>query len=459
LIALLRPPGEPVEVGYRFMAPIDRLLIRHRRGVLIAAGVVGAVGIGLATQLSFDFNPLNLRSAKVESVATLRDLMQDPATTPFTANLLAPSLDEAKKLAKRLDQLPEVARALTLASYIPKDQDAKLALITDAAQLLDLTINPLEVKAPPTDSQSVAAMIAAAASLRSAAGTATGARGDEARRLADVVSALAMADLARRHTAEEALIPGLRTMLDQLRAVLRAEPVTLESLPADIKQDWLTADGRARVEVDPKGDDKDNETLRRFIIAVRSIDPNIAGSAATIQDSSRTVMEAFVRAGLGGLTAIILILVVVLRRFVDVVLTLAPLFLSGVLTLGISVLLGWPLNFANIIALPLLFGIGVAFNIYFVVAWRKGESNPLQSSLTRAILFSALTTTAAFGSLCLSSHPGTASMGRLLALSLGCTLVSALLFLPALLGPPPLSRRELTPDRLEPSRVETRISR
>ena len=139
--------------------------------------------------------------------------------------------------------------------------------------------------------------------------------------------------------------------------------------------------------------------------------------------------------------AITLMLVLVLRRFTDVMLTLAPLFLSVLTTLGLCVAFDWPLNFANIIALPLLFGIGVAFNIYFVMAWRRGESNPLQSSLTRAIVFSALTTAAAFGGLCLSSHPGTASMGRLLALSLGCTLASALLFLPALLAVPPRGER------------------
>jgi predicted RND superfamily exporter protein len=120
--------------------------------------------------------------------------------------------------------------------------------------------------------------------------------------------------------------------------------------------------------------------------------------------------------------------------------TLLPLLLSGLATLSISVAIGLPLNFANIIALPLLFGIGVAFNIYFVMAWRRGEGNLLQSSLTRAIIYSALTTGTAFGSLCLSQHPGTASMGDLLALSLGCTLVASLLFLPALLGPPPARR-------------------
>jgi hypothetical protein len=100
------------------------------------------------------------------------------------------------------------------------------------------------------------------------------------------------------------------------------------------------------------------------------------------------------------------------------------------------VLIGLPLNFANIIALPLLLGLGVAFKIYFVMAWRAGTTNLLQSSLTRAVFFSALTTATAFGSLWLSNHPGTSSMGKLLALSLVCTLAAAILFQPALMGPP-----------------------
>jgi hypothetical protein len=122
--------------------------------------------------------------------------------------------------------------------------------------------------------------------------------------------------------------------------------------------------------------------------------------------------------------------------FGDVLLTLVPLVLAGVVTLEICVLIRMPLNFANIIALPLLLGIGVAFKIYFMMAWRSGRTKLLQSSLTRAVIFSAMTTATAFGSLWFSSHPGTASMGKLLALSLACTLAAAVLFQPALMGKP-----------------------
>jgi predicted RND superfamily exporter protein len=117
-------------------------------------------------------------------------------------------------------------------------------------------------------------------------------------------------------------------------------------------------------------------------------------------------------------------------------LTLVPLILAGIVTLEFCVLIGLPLNFANVIALPLLLGVGVAFKIYYMMAWRTGQTSLLQSSLTRAVIFSALTTATAFGSLWFSSHPGTSSMGKLLALSLICTLAAAVLFQPALMGPP-----------------------
>ena len=149
------------------------------------------------------------------------------------------------------------------------------------------------------------------------------------------------------------------------------------------------------------------------------------------------MVRAFTEAGTLSFIAITVLLLVVLRRVRDVAITMAPIVLTGFLTLGSCVAIGQPLNFANIIALPLLFGIGVAFHIYFVMSWRAGGSHLLTSSLARAIFFSALTTATGFGSLWASSHPGTASMGKLLMISLVWTLVSALLFQPALMGAPP----------------------
>jgi predicted RND superfamily exporter protein len=151
-------------------------------------------------------------------------------------------------------------------------------------------------------------------------------------------------------------------------------------------------------------------------------------------EAAATVIKAFAQAGLLSVVLITLILFVALRRWVDVALTLVPLLVAIVVTLEICVLVGLRLNFANIIALPLLLGVGVAFKIYYIIAWRSGETNFLQSSLTRAILFSACTTAIAFGSLCFSHHPGTSSMGKLMALSLLTTLAAAVIFQPALMA-------------------------
>ena len=150
------------------------------------------------------------------------------------------------------------------------------------------------------------------------------------------------------------------------------------------------------------------------------------------RSSGRTIVNAFIEAGLLSLVAMILLLAFALRNLHDVVVTLGPLLAASVLTFATCVVIGLPLNFANIIVLPLLFGIGVAFHIYFIMAWREGTREFLQTSLTRAIFLSALTTATGFGTLWLSSHPGTSSMGELLMISLCWTLIT-LFVLPTVL--------------------------
>jgi len=435
LIALLRPGGEQLAVGYASLAPLDRFLQRNRRRVVAAALAVAVASVALLPWLRFDFNPLHLKSAKAESVATLLDLTRDPNTTPNTIDVLAPSIDEAIALARRLEQLPEVDHALTVASFVPERQAEKLALIEDAALLLDPVLNPSDVAPAPGDEDTVRAMLRAEKALaESAAASPDPAFAASSARLGRALRTLTQGDAAVRDRAREMLIPGLATTLGQLRAATQAAPVSIGELPAELRRDWVAADGRARVEVYPRGDASDNATLQRFVAAVSALAPEATGAPISVQASSRTVVRAFLEAGCWALLAITVLLALTLRSPRDVLLTLAPLALSGLATLGICVAADLPLNFENIIALPLLFGIGVAFSIYFVIAWREGRRELLQSSLTRAVIFSALATGTAFGSLWLSRHPGTASMGELLAVSLACTLASTLVFLPALLA-------------------------
>ncbi len=188
------------------------------------------------------------------------------------------------------------------------------------------------------------------------------------------------------------------------------------------------------MQVTPKPEASGGPGLNRFVDQVTQAVPEAGGSAVTIIATARTIIGAFQTAAIAAVLMIALILALALRRAVDVALVLAPLLLSALLTVLVCLVLPLPLNFANIIALPLLLGVGVSFNIYFVMNWRAGEHSRLASATARAILFSALTTGTAFGSLALSRHPGTASMGTLLLISLGCTLFASLIFVPALLA-------------------------
>ena len=439
-IVLLRPPAAPAPPDQRRLEGLDRFILGHRRAVIgVALGAAAVCALALP-RLQFDFNPIHLKSAKVESVATLFDLMADPDQSPDTLEIVTPSLPAADALAAHLGRLPRVAEARTLTSFVPGDQAAKLAAIRDAANLLDLTLDPLVTDPPPSDSEVVASLRKTAADLRAAAGVSAPNSARAALRLAGDLDWLAAAPPPMRARASRILMSGLTTVLDQTRTALTAQPVNLQGLPPDVTRDWLAPDGRARVSVIPKGNSNDNAVLSAFIAQVAAVAPTATGSPVGVQEGGRTVAGAFAEAGALSFIAITLLLFAVLRRSRDVAITMAPIVLTGLLTLGSCVAIGQPLNFANIIALPLLFGIGVAFHIYFVMAWRAGGGHLLQSSLTRGIFFSALATATGFGSLWASSHPGTASMGKLLMISLVWTLVSALLFQPALMGPPPSDR-------------------
>jgi hypothetical protein len=441
LVTLMSPPRRVAFDDARRLERLDSFILSHRRLVLQTAIVAAIVSAALLPWLRFDFNPLHLKSAKTESVATLLDLSNDPDESMSAIEVVSPSLAAADTLAARLRRLPEVREVRTVSSLVPADQPAKLAAIADAANLLDLTLDPLVIAPPPTDAEAAASLRQTANDLRTAAAGSTGAAAADALRLAGEFDWLAAAPAPARAKAAQALMPGLATLLDQTRSLLQAGPVTLATLPLDLRMTWLASDGEARVSAIPRGNPNDNRVLTRFIKVVSRIAPNDTGTPIDVREGGRTVATAFVEAGILSFIVITALLFAVLRKVRDVAITMAPIILTGLLTMGSCVVIGQPLNFANIIALPLLFGIGVAFHIYFVMAWRSGGAHLLQSSLTRAIFFSALATATGFGSLWASSHPGTASMGKILMISLIWTLVSALLFQPALMGPPPKEAR------------------
>jgi uncharacterized protein len=449
LLRVLNPPGEPHAMGFAGLAPIDKFL--QRRRVPVVAGTLAVVILAspLLAFLPFDFNPLHLQNPKAEAVATYLELRHDPQTGANAVEVIKPDLASADAAAKRLAELPEVAQTRTLGNFIPTDQQQKLGLIQQIAAAIGPALRPKQMQPPPSDAENVAALRATAQSLSQFAALG-GTGGDAAKRLADLLTQLAQADPMARQRAEAAVTAPLKLSLANLQAALNPQPVTTATIPPEISRDWIAADGRARVQVLPKGDPEDTAVLRKFVTAVLAVEPDATGPAAMLYEAGNTIVRAFVEAAVFALAAIALLLWITLRRISDVLMTLVPLLVAAVVTLELCVVLDLPLNFANIIALPLLLGVGVAFKIYYIMAWRRGRTALVQSTLTRAVIFSAMTTATAFGSLWLSRHPGTSSMGELMALALVCTMMAAVLFQPALMGQP----REVARDEPAPALPE-----
>ena len=231
----------------------------------------------------------------------------------------------------------------------------------------------------------------------------------------------------------EAITRFLPDELASLREALDAAPITLQNLPAAIRRDWFAADGRVHLQVSPTATAQDTAGLRRFVDAVQAVAPDAGGPAVTTIASADTIMHAFRQAAVLATLAIALVLLVALRHLRDSGIVLLTLAMSALLTALLAYAAGMAINYANIIALPLLLGVGVSFNVYFVMNWRAGMRRFVGSASARAVLFSALTTGTAFGSLALSHDRGMASMGSLLLLSLVAVLLATFAFLPALL--------------------------
>ena len=438
LLTLLPARGKPEAAGFAWGAAVDGWLQRHARPVLALAVLLGIAAAASVPLVRFDADPLDLKDPSRESVTTVKELTADPLASPYSIEILTPNLQAAQALADKLSALPEARQVLTLASFVPEDQQPKLDILDQTKFLLGPILVHAAALPPPSDDEERAALRNYAEHLRSILAGAHGAAlGNSAPTLQAAIGRfLAAPGGGDVKVLRQALLGGFEGRVDMLRAAMTTEKLTPETMPPEIRDDWIAADGRARVSVFPKGDMKDEHQMAAFVAAVRTLAPDATGAPVSILESGKTVSTAFSTASVLALVAITVLLAIVLRRVRDVVLVVVPLVLAGFYALGTCVAIGLAFNYANVIAVPLLMGIGVAFDIYFVMVWRGGTGPValLRTSTARAVVFSAATTGTAFGSLALSHHAGTASMGLLLLMSLMYVLLCTLIVQPALMS-------------------------
>ncbi|MDT8450565.1 MAG: MMPL family transporter, partial [Wenzhouxiangellaceae bacterium] len=440
MLVLVQPRVPPARPD--FTAGWRRTLewpLAHRRLVIVAGGVFVAAALPATLGLRFDADPLNVRDPDAESVVMIRELLAEREGGYRNIQVLVEPDRPVEPLRRELEALPTVARAVSLESLVPEDQDEKLELIDELAWVLGLDIVEADWQTEPVEP---AALSEAARELADAL---EGTAGPGARRLRSELSRLVgrldeTADPAALAAAvNRALTAGLAPTLGRFAAGVRgAELVTRERFPDWFTAQWHSASGTRLIQVFPDVDVLDFDRQREFTEQVMGVAPGHATGGPVIQlAAGRAITSAFRQALVWAVLGIVTVLLVTLRDPLAAAKVMAPLVLGGLLTVALMVVAGIPLNFANVVALPLLLGVAVDNGIHLVSRHRAGllpDGNVLKTATARAIVVGAMITAGGFGNLAFSPHSGTASLGIILAMGLALMVVATLVFLPAMLG-------------------------
>ncbi|MDD2768475.1 MAG: MMPL family transporter [Methylococcus sp.] len=411
--------------------------MRYATPIRVVTIILGIAACMLLTRVVIDFNPINLRDPNTESVKTFQYLLKSRDTSPMTLASLAANESEARARITAFERLSSVDSVRSIFDLIPEQQDEKLAAIGDLALVLGPQLQNFPAASSMRPSFQTLEKLHAALGKRMAKGEDRDVAALDAtlEKLIEHLRALppetAQANL---DTLENSVLGGLRKTIGSLNTSLEASPIGMDTLPEDVRERWISKNGLYRLQIFPKQDLSELEPLREFIQEAQTVDPDVTDLPVTYLESMDAVIVAFAQAFGTALVAITLLLLLILRNIKDTLLVLLPLLLASLFTAAATVLIGVPFNFANIIALPLLFGLGVDNGIH--MAHRLHYLNSvhgalLDSSEAKGVFYGALTTVFSFASLAFTPHPGMSSMGILLAIGLMLSLVCALVVLPA----------------------------
>ena len=418
------------------------LTLHYAKPISIATCLLAVIAVGLVFKVKTDFNPINLRDPNTESVIAFKNLIKDSDTTPMTLTVLTTDKQKAEAMQKKLLGLASVDKTVSLFDFVPSGQEEKLAMIEDMAMVLgsqaqgfpalksdndptpgiNRLIKTIDNSLPgKTDLHEIAALNAFKKELQ------------------DMLIELdARQQSGRRLFIEKiqtTLLGTLPSAMNELLVSLNAREVTLGDLPPDIKERWLSKEGLYRIQIFPKKDLNDLDNLQQFITDVQLVAPETTDLPIIYWESMKEVVGAFKKAITIALITIALLLYGIRRNITDTLLVMTPLILAGLFTMASTVLTNTPINYANIIALPLLLGLGVDNGIHMVEKLHHSlseEQNIYQSSTARAMFYGALTTASSFAGLAFSPHQGIASMGLIITMGIFWIMTCTFIVLPAL---------------------------
>lgn len=409
-------------------AILPAVMIRLRIPAALGLAALGVAAAFYAGGVHFDADPIALRDPESPSMRALALLQERPDTVPYRLSLLRGDEQAAIGAAEAVSKLATVESARTLSDLVPKNQDQKLELIDLAIPTFDTIVSGegLDHAALPEGKTPLEALRDRLAPLE---------KRQKAVRFAALLDRLMRAPDGMKDTVEGDIFRFFPRLIETIEAQLSVDRVTLDNLPPFFTGRFRGEDGRWRVDVVPREDLRDPAALKRFVESVEAFDPEAVGVPLQIAKAGDVVSRAMATALILASVLIMTISFAVLHRPSLVLAVFLPLVLAGLLTAGASVFFGIPFNYANVIVLPLLIGLGVDSGIHVAVKRERLQNSAelYATSTPRAVLFSGLTTIAAFATLGVSAHRGTASMGQMLAIAISVTLVSSMVFTPILM--------------------------
>jgi hopanoid biosynthesis associated RND transporter like protein HpnN len=437
VLAVMAAPRPALRTGRTSLRLYGWLSRRATRVVALTA-VLAIAAVVVATQMRFDFSTLGMRDPSSESMVTLDELLEEGLATDYSLTALARDVASSERLARQLEALPEVRDVEAPEDFLPSEQEEKLEMLSDAAFVLDPVFDGGRERDAPSRAEQLAAVHQLRARIDALVAETPDTAGlDPARRLAEALDALlALPDPAGALAALERLVlSDLPERIEWLRRAVRVGPVGLDDLPDPVLRRIVSADGVAQVVALPTEDLNEPEALSRFVDAVTAIAPAATGRPAVEAGIGTIVVGSFQLAIVIAFLGVWVLLGFTLRSALDALFVLMPITLAAVMTVALGVVTSTPFNMANVVAIPLVLGLGIDNGIHIFMRFRHDGSlqHVMGSSTPRAVMLSALTTLAAFASLSLSGHRGIQSMGVLLAIAIGCLIYCTLVVLPAMI--------------------------
>jgi cytochrome c-type biogenesis protein CcmH/NrfG len=413
---------------------LQRLFARPRFTVA-AVSAATIVGLLAVRGVRFDQNLLKLQAEATEAVHFEELLLKDSGRSSWFAVSLNPTRQEAQRKAELFSKLPQVADAETIATYVPAEQSRKRAMLNALEPILaGLQVSPL---GPPSDPallrRELAALNFKLAGARES--DPSGAAAHTAQLTAQAIARLD-SDAGAFVQFEKAAAHAFALKIEQFKGMLDPSEITIENLPAELRNHFMGRSGIYLVQIYPRGDVWEDIPLANFIGALRSVDSDVTGAPVQAYSIASVMRRGYERAALLALIAVFVFVFADFRNLRDTVLATVPLLFGGVWLLETMGLLGWEFNLANLFAVPIIIGTGVDNGVNMLYRWREERDKSrliLTTAVGKSVTIASLTTIAGFAALIPATHRGIASLGWVLSLGVLFILIATLVVLPAIL--------------------------